>query len=389
MPKKRTCRELRVVFDTNTLHTQVPSDLVSAETRELIQANSAHPDLKVAWHLPEVVILERHYQMRTRAEQLLRSFQRMDAILGIGINLGPEQLAPRIDTVIEAQMRQMNLTRLSLNSTVVDWNRIIRDASLRVPPFQAGETEKGFRDAMILETFIQLVEASPRTPNTCRLVFVTKDELLTTAAAARVTQYANSEVIGGLEELRNLINTLISSADEAFVKELREKATKLFFVPKDQETFYFREKVGDQIREKFSHQLAELPPGATKRDTDTIAIGFPRFVKKEGQRVHWVTPITYKINTFKFVEASQPTAVGTSSPTSGLTSTYPSILGGLAFLGSSSSTAGLLGVPSMERVPVKNGRTEFNVAWSATVASNRRLIRPHIDDISFVATTWE
>lgn len=59
--KKRTVRELRVVFDTNPLYTQVPSDLVNAETRKLIQANSAHPDLQIKWIIPDIVVFERHY----------------------------------------------------------------------------------------------------------------------------------------------------------------------------------------------------------------------------------------------------------------------------------------------------------------------------------------
>ena len=167
MAKKLIGRELRVIFDTNALHTQVPSDLVNAETRKLIQVNSNHPDLKLAWYLPEVVVFERHYQMRTRADDLLRAFQKMDAILGIGIKLSSDQLVSRIDAVIESQMAELKLNRLTISPNVVDWHRVIRDASLRAPPFQAGETEKGFRDAMILETFLQLVEAAPRTANAC------------------------------------------------------------------------------------------------------------------------------------------------------------------------------------------------------------------------------
>ena len=70
MPKKtaKTIRELRVIFDTNPLYTQVPNELVNAETRSLIQANSAQADLSVAWHIPEVVILARQHQMVEQAQ---------------------------------------------------------------------------------------------------------------------------------------------------------------------------------------------------------------------------------------------------------------------------------------------------------------------------------
>ena len=388
MPKKDAVRELRVVFDTNALHTQAVSDLVNTQTRELILANSNHPDLRIAWYLPQVVLLERQYQMHAKAEQFLNSFRKMDAILGFGISLTPEQLAPKIESVIQSQVKDLGVQTIGVDPTRVDWLRLIRDAGLRVPPFEAGDKEKGFRDAVVLESFFQVAEDSPRAPATCRVVLVSGDGLLGAAAKTRVNTLANVEVLANLEELRNLINTLISTVDESFVKELREKATKLFFVPKDQETLYYREKMGDRIREQFAEVLKEVPADATTREPGKTLIGAPRFVRKEHQRIHWLTSIDFEASAYKFEKRQ---AGGPEAGTAGFLEAaegYLTQLNQPTRLRNLMSLSGLMN-PTAERVLVKKGKTEFNVSWSTTLDKKKKLTRPHIDEISCVGTTWE
>jgi hypothetical protein len=56
----------------------------------------------------------------------------------------------------------------------------------RLPPFDVGESEKGFRDAILVETFCQLVKTLPKTPAICRIVLLSSDELLLEAATNRL-----------------------------------------------------------------------------------------------------------------------------------------------------------------------------------------------------------
>jgi hypothetical protein len=403
MPGKAhpTVRELRVVFDTNPLHTQVPSDLVNAETRALILANSAHPDLKIKWLLPEVVVSERQYQMQQQALELLPNFHRVNAILGIGISISPDTLLPKIASVIDAELTELGIEKLPLNHAQVDWQKIVNNAAFRQPPFQPGKNEKGFRDAMILETFAQLVEVSPTSAARCRLALVTNDGRLTVATKDRIGTFTNAEVLPGLEELRNLINTLISSIDETFIKELREKANKVFFVQKQAQTLYYREKIGNVIRAKFSDELNELPDGATTREADGVLIAAPRFLKKERQRVHWSSQVSFKSNAYQFVAAArtlsevmslgniqnQPDYFGSSHLVLNTPKANTPIYGLGALVGLP-QTSLFDTVPETTKTLVKKGRTVFDVAWSTTVDKNKKLTRPKIDDISFVETTW-
>ena len=422
-------RELRVVFDTNPLYTQAPSDLVNADARKLIQDNSAHPDLQITWIIPDIVVSERHYQMQEQAEGLLPAFQKINALLGIGISLAPDGLSPKIATVIDSEIVALKMQRLPLDPARVDWQGILRDSAFRLPPFQPGKSEKGFRDAMILESFAQLVEGAPTSAARCRLALVTGDDRLTLAAKARIGAFANAEVLSGLEELRNLISTLISTVDESFVKDWREKARKLFFIPGQTDTLYFREKIAEAIRGKYRDKLKELPDGATTREAEGILVSPPRFLKKEQQRVHWSSQIAFTADAYKITTSSRRLSdilrlaannnPGVSTSSVGLGSnvyTLGSPVGGVYGLGGPvggpvvgvDSSGGLGGVsitvpkyitttdtqslfdttPEVTKTLFKKGRTVFEVAWSTTVAKNKKLVRPTIDGISFVETTW-
>jgi len=64
MPRKKKAKpELKVVFDTSVLFSQVAYDLVRSEVRQLIEDNSQHVDLSIRWYLPDIVVAELRYQM--------------------------------------------------------------------------------------------------------------------------------------------------------------------------------------------------------------------------------------------------------------------------------------------------------------------------------------
>jgi hypothetical protein len=423
---RTTKRELRVVFDTNPLYTASPHELINADTRKLIEINSVHHDLKISWHVPEVVINERHYQMRNHAIELLPAFHKITAVLGIPMPLTPDELPPKVTAVINSTLLKLKIAELKLDHAAVEWKAIIDAATSREPPFQPGKSEKGFRDAIVLETFAQLVEASPSSSARCRLVLVTGDDRLKEAAKARLGQRANAEVVPSLEELQNLINVLISTAEETFVKKMREKAKNLFFVPGNGDTYWYREKVSDKILEKCGPALQAIPQGADRRELDGIEIASPRFLRKEGQRMHWSSQVHYRAAVYQTTSMPAGRSIDLFAPTGNLANplTVPSITlppltsglslmstgdtGGLRIPGSIelsksplsiSSLYGQAGTgptivstntfPTTTSTLLKKGVTVIEVQWSATVDTHGKLVRPSIDDISVVETTWD
>ena len=407
---KANVRELLAVFDTNALWTQTPGDLISADMRLLLSSNSSHSDLKISWHLPEVVVRERHYQMKEKALILLKGFEKMEALLNLQIKLTSEDLDQKIAKVIEDQMTALSLARAPVNASTVDWDKVMEHAAFRIAPFERGETEKGFRDTLILETFCQLLASAPRAADRCRVVLVTNDKLLTEATQIRIRDNANAQVLPDLSALRNLINTLVSTVDEAYVGELREKADKLFFDgSKSRDTLYYKEDISSQIQEKFKVELAAMPTGADSRSLNGITIKSPpEFLKKENQRVFWATKITFKATASRTeysIPEPQPSNIYLGGVAGGAQIGMPS---GISFIGSTApygvgtssenpafnfnvntGTRSLLDLPVPKSVVVRSGKSVFEVLWSARVNQSKKLTKLQIDGINFVETTWD
>jgi hypothetical protein len=282
-------RDLTVVLDTNALYTGSASYFVRKEVADLIEQHSTQPDLRIKWVVPEVVRHERQFQMLQEAVQMLPTIGRLERLLGHNLNITSDILETRVQAAIERQVQEYGIAVQPLMVTDVDWQRLMLDAAYRKPPFQLGEKEKGFRDALILETFLQVVAAAPTSRSVARLALVSNDQLLRDAAAARVSSAANVHLLESIDALKGLINTLGSSVDEQFIAAIRDRAADAFFKTKDENTLYYKASVGASLNDTLEKAGFKLPDGADKYTVEKWTISPPRFVKKQGQRIHWTT----------------------------------------------------------------------------------------------------
>src|SRR5260370_4340984 len=291
--KKRRARksQLKVVIDTNALYTGSASDLVRQEIAHVIM-DAKYPDLDILWYLPEIVRHERQYQMQAEALKFRSSISRIERLLGHNLALTDAVLLDRVRTKIEEKENELGLQEIKLDHNLVDWPRLIHDAAYRNPPFEAGEKEKGFRDALVAESFLQLLASSPRTPDLCRVVLVTSDGTLTQAVKERIADSPNASVLASVEELKGLINTIVSNVGEDFIALLKPKAAKLFFVSSDDKDVHiYKEKIVARLKDKISSDLEAKPPGAAYRENGTWRIDRPNFSRKEGRRIFWTSRI--------------------------------------------------------------------------------------------------
>ena len=242
MVRRKRSPELRVVFDTSALYTKAASDLLSSEVNSLINDNSSHPDLKITWYLPDMVRCEREFQMRQAAIGLLPNVEKLERLLDHNLNITPDILEMRVGEAIERSLKFREIRVLPLSVENVDWTQLILNSAYRKPPFEKGQYEKGFRDAIIVETFLQLVDQSPKTPEICRLALVSKDNLLREAVKARTESNINVKLVATIGELEGLINTLVANVTEEFIETIREKADNLFFQTNDNDTLYYKER---------------------------------------------------------------------------------------------------------------------------------------------------
>jgi hypothetical protein len=402
--------QLKVVFDTNALYVSPTnlgsaSDLVRQEIAELI-SEAKYPDLDILWYLPEVVRHERQFQMQAAALNLRPAINKIERLLGHNLALTDQILLKHVDTKINEKEEALALHEIKLDHSKVEWSTLIHAASYRLPPFSPGEKEKGFRDAIVAETFLQLVADSPKTPKLCRVALVTSDELLSEAVNARISGLRNVSVLPGIDELKGLINTLVSNVNEEFIANLRPKATKLFFTSSDdKDSLMFRADIQGQIREKFKRELAARPEGTTFRADGTWTVNHPNFARKEGRRIFWTSRIDIDVEAGN-VSAEPESVAGFLDTAEGLN--LPSISG---VMGSPSqgtyvlynrlpqtsvstfASLGTWGTPvalsSGKRVVTQKGKDVYEVLWSAEVTLKKELKKARIDDIKHIGINWQ
>lgn len=402
--------ELKVVLDTNAIFVGTASDLLRQEVRSLIQDTTKHSDLVISWYLPGIVVHERQYQMRRKGVDLLPSIQKLEALLGHALGITEEIIETRIKEAISKQIEEHRLNVRELALGTVPWDRLIKDAAYRRPPFDPGDREKGFRDALIAETFLQIVEESPSTARVCRVALITEDKLLTEAVTARTAGRANVRILSSLDELKGLINTLVAEVDEAFVSQIRDGATALFFTKDDNASLYYKEKISRRLRDQFTGELSTLPPGATRRQEGTWFIAKPEFVKKDRQRVTWVSRISIEAKAIRVemqpsgLSNLSPGILTSSGPVGGggsLLSVFPLATGGTeSFLSTSESVGPIFGnvmstygpvsvpLPVPVEHTVATGKSIFEVVWSVSVSTRGRFTNPKTEAIRFVETVW-
>jgi len=387
--KKKTTPKLLVVFDTSILFSQVAYDLVCNEVKTFISANSKHPDLCIQWYLPRTVIDERRYQMQNKAFELLPSITKLETLLGHNLNITEDILINQVDAAIEKQLKELQISTLYIDTAKVDWNSLINRAINRTPPFEPGDKEKGFRDSLIAETFLQLVQQSPATPSVCRLAIITNDNLLAKYITTNTKDANNVRVLSNIGELGSLINTLVSQVTEEFVAGIKEKVNNFFFEEKNNSSLLYKENIIDKIKESYGEQLKTVPKVGLLRENGTWRNSPPFFIRKVKQRIFWKTFIIIDAEAFKlefsagetlytnpdFHNPMQPNLLSPLLPNLDVKQQYPPTI--------------LTGFPKTStKVKIAKGQSSFEIYWSVNITQTKKLSRPQINEIKFVGTKW-
>jgi hypothetical protein len=273
-------------------------------------------------------------------------------------------------------MQECGFITLPCDTNSVDWEDIINRSVNRLPPFDTGTKEKGFRDAIIANSFLQLHQSSPVTPSKCMIAFVTDDKRLIEYLAEKTKDAKNVRLLSGSDELEGLINALVSNVSEDIVKQLSKKAAKLFFEKQNNKSLYFKHEIGETIRTKYSDELDNNVIEGMIRDNDTWWILPPVFIKKEKQRIYWSNNVEvgFELYNFEYSSiASTPTNLGITSDSK------PNILGGFRSLLEQNSKS--------EKKVHHKGRVKFEVKWSTTLSTAQNLTTPQIDNISYIGNS--
>ena len=158
----KTTVVVHVVLDTNALFTDPADKLLATGISDFILSTRKDLEINVTWYLPSIVKAERQHQMTEKAIRLLAPLEKVETLLGHRLNITEESLRRSVEEVIKKQVALHGLKEVNLDHSKVDWQRMIEKSVFRLVPFARGETEKGFRDAVLLETFCQIVDTLPK-----------------------------------------------------------------------------------------------------------------------------------------------------------------------------------------------------------------------------------
>lgn len=411
-PKKAKKKPiLKVVFDTNVLYTKLASDLLGENIKLFIQNNSNHSDLIIEWYLSNIVIDERKYQMMNAAKEFIPIIRKLEKLLGHNLNITDEILGYRVNIAISEQIELLNIKKIELDIKKIDWGKIINQSCFRLPPFECGKTEKGFRDTLIAEAFFQLIKNSPSTPVICRLTFITSDNKLYEYLKNNIKDNSNVRILNNISELESLINTLVSQVTEQFISEIIDKAKELFFNQSESSGLYYSENIYSRIKNDYNNELNTVPIKGLARKNWQIWISNPVFIRKERQRIYWSTPIKIEANLFKHdvnlgladdsiatLLANYKPSQTIEIPSSGLTmgdllsgSKYGLTIGDVLSRKTKThtiSTSDVLSQP-VNKIDMGKGSSSFEVIWSINITQTKKLTLPKIEDVKFISTTWE
>jgi len=408
MPQKKKKPELKIVFDTSVLFSQVAYNLVRNEVSQLIENNSQHADLNTRWYLPCIVVDERRYQMQRKAFELLPSIVKLEKLLGHNLNITKKILINRVDEAINEQIKKLAISILEIDINDVDWKALIKRSLFRLSPFDPGEKEKGFRDSLISESFLQLVKQSPATSSICRLAMVTDNGLLTKYMKNSTKDSKNVRVLSSISELESLINTLVSKVSEEFVMEMIDKASKYFWEKEKNSSLYYKENIRENIRESYSQELNAIPREGLLRENGTWRIIAPAFVKKQRQRIFWITQIDIDAKLFRYTRPESKVSILDSvlGPTG--SPGYQGSIDPISYQGTIEPSGAFkpsmylveqwrlgggypkeLHASSQNKVEVSSGQSSFEVHWSVNITQKKNFTSPSVDEIQFVSTKWD
>lgn len=393
MVRKSAIRHrLKVVFDTNSLWTQRIDDLLSEAAAELIRANSSHVDMEIEWILPEMALLERRRQMLSEAQKHVPGLNKIERLLGVNWAITPENLAFHIDKSIEKKLSDLRISVKSLDSSRVLWGDIIRLAGSRLPPFEVSDGEKGFKDAMIGETFLQLVEDWIPADQKNKAILVCKDGLLSEWVKDRLPEGRRARVVPDIQALKNDLNVFGSSVEPEFAMELVKMAMKLFFDQDKKEGLYYSGDVYTKAHEKFSAELKLDLPGSSGSEIKTVFVRETIFLSKASRDVTFSTNLEFSVEAYSYIEKNESISMPVASTSEQLQIGFAPIGVNTKFPMSLQLTKpewtargkGLLSGFGLDHEKVKMGEKTLSVdvVWSASLSQARRLTSPRVKDLA-------
>ncbi|WP_124627748.1 PIN domain-containing protein [Burkholderia cepacia] len=369
------------MFDTNALFNKEFDTLVCRAARDLIGRHSNHGDLGVRWVIPDIVRGEREFQMRNAFRDVSTHVTKAESLFGQQWGVTQDAVEQRITARINEELAALGINVVPCDPGRVDWNEVMRRACFREPPFERGQSEKGFRDAIVCETFIQL--ASDLVGGDTA-VLVSNDQLVRKRVESHGIGGNRARVVADLDALHDEIQLRVANVDENTQADIERLAQLRFYpwvTPPDPNSLWMRERISERIWTDHGDRLRQAPVGTTHAFIGQ-ELSNARLVSKVGNRVHLESTLSIRTG-FRLWVPAQNAQQDTSATAAENVS--PALQGLPTFQGHLTNTlSGLLGVRASAgewKQFEKPARDVILIRWSATFSRHRTLTRTTIDSI--------
>jgi hypothetical protein len=326
-----------VICDTNILWCEDKAPIANPAFEAFWTKAAAQFDLTL--YLPDTVrgeLLFQHYTschkiFRTTEENLVKISSITNAKHSTRITA--DKLRAQVEVKFGKWQREKGAEVLQLPIAKIDWARLAQDAIWRNAPFTADakqpDLEKGFRDALILETVCEFVQSDTRQIN---IAFLCNDQLLRTTSAGRLKSDNRFTVYESIQEFESYLLLTKEKLTNEFISKILTRARERFYTSNDQTCLYIKEGIRARLQNEFkdyfedvskSEENGLLPLGSIfgigkqyKPSRDGMFwIRKPDFLKVEGDRLYmWKSVVRY---VRPYHEEHTPAAFGDLSSASG------------------------------------------------------------------------
>jgi len=286
---QKTTPTLYVCLDTNVLYISDKSESAALDNFfpprvSNVIRDERHAALNIRWVVPEMVRHERQYQMFQAAKPVIGLVKKMPRLFADSWLSKPDDLEKHIAALADNDLREHGVQVIGFNKNLVDWDALCVAAGLRKSPFDPDASkEKGFKDAIVAETFSQFCSlVLGNTTDTA--IFVSGDAMLQRHVAQITAAKHRVKVLPSIDELTNELNVLASDIPEEIAAQLPPLAQSLLSAAPGCNEFW---KISQEQIAMFHASAFTVYPGVIDVKEMGRSFTAPVFLEKKSTRVYF------------------------------------------------------------------------------------------------------
>lgn len=308
------------------MKSKVPEHIVIVDTNILWHDNKEYvvdPDFDHFWtkekvefpmklHIPEVVIGELLFQQTTSAQNALRKANdeigRISKVTGQRYSevVSNQKIRKQVEARMNSWVNGVGAVVLTTPIKTINWAEVLENAIWRIEPFTKNpkepKHEKGFRDAMILET---VSSATYQNLSQNSIAFICEDHALRSATDQRLGANKNFSTYECLSDFVSFISLTKENLTKEFVKSIMARARDKFYNLKDKESLFYRDRFYEKLSAESQVKIDAIHQGNalsslssryrwTPVSEMTCWVSNPQFNQVEDGRIyHWTSRVTF------------------------------------------------------------------------------------------------